>query len=159
MADDETPPSKKSRLPLILGAVMALVLGGGGFFAVYTGLVLGVSPVSDHAEAAVSHPDALEPVAFVPIAPLMVSVSRSTPEQFLRFEGTLEVDPAYAADVEVMMPRIMDVMNSYLRAVEVRDLRDPSALLVLRAQLLRRVQIVTGEGRVRDLLVTTFLVS
>ena len=53
----------------------------------------------------------------------------------------------------MLMPRIQDVLNSYLRAVEVRQLEDPSALLRLRAQMLRRVQIVTGEGRVRDLLI------
>ena len=50
------------------------------------------------------------------------------------------------------MPRILDVLNSYLRAVELADLEDPSAMVRLRAQMLRRVQIVTGEGRVRDLL-------
>jgi flagellar FliL protein len=29
----------------------------------------------------------------------------------------------------------------------------------MRAQLLRRIQIVTGEGRVRDLLVTEFVLN
>ena len=57
------------------------------------------------------------------------------------------------------MPRVLDVLNSYLRAVEVSDLEDPSALVRLRAQMLRRVQIVTGEGRVRDLLVTEFVLN
>ena len=49
--------------------------------------------------------------------------------------------------------------NSYLRAVAITDLEDPSAMTRLRAQMLRRVQIVTGEGRVRDLLVTEFLLN
>ncbi len=51
------------------------------------------------------------------------------------------------------------MLNSYLRAVEVRQLEDPSALLRLRAQMLRRVQIVTGEGRVRDLLISEFVLN
>ena len=54
---------------------------------------------------------------------------------------------------------ILDVLNGYLRAVEMRELEDPSALVRLRAQMLRRVQIVTGEGRVRDLLVTEFVIN
>ena len=53
----------------------------------------------------------------------------------------------------------MDVLNSYLRAVAVSDLEDPSALVSLRAQMLRRIQLVTGEGRVRDLLIMEFVLS
>ena len=57
------------------------------------------------------------------------------------------------------MPRVLDVLNTYLRAVEVRDLEQPSSAARLRAQMLRRVQVVTGEGRVRDLLVTEFVMN
>ena len=57
------------------------------------------------------------------------------------------------------MPRILDVLNTYLRAVEVRDLEQPASLARLRAQMLRRVQVVTGEGRVRDLLITEFVLN
>ena len=59
----------------------------------------------------------------------------------------------------MLLPRILDVLNGYLRAVETADLENPSALVKLRAQMLRRVQIVTGEGRVRDLLVTEFVLN
>ncbi len=53
----------------------------------------------------------------------------------------------------------MDVLNGYLRAVDVPALEDPSSLIRLRAQMLRRVQIVTGEGRVRDLLIIEFVLN
>jgi len=43
--------------------------------------------------------------------------------------------------------------------VETKDLEDPLALVRLRAQMLRRVQMVTGEGRVRDLLITEFVIN
>ena len=45
------------------------------------------------------------------------------------------------------MPRVVDVLNTFLRAVEPRDLEQPSALAPLRAQMLRRIQVVTGEGQ------------
>ena len=57
------------------------------------------------------------------------------------------------------MPRVLDTLNTYLRAVDVADLENPAALAKLRAQMLRRVQVVTGEGRVRDLLVTEFVLN
>ena len=31
---DDQPPARKSKLPLLLGLVLALLLGGGGFYAV-----------------------------------------------------------------------------------------------------------------------------
>jgi flagellar FliL protein len=51
------------------------------------------------------------------------------------------------------------VLNGYLRAVETSDLENPAALVRLKAQMLRRIQIVTGEGRVRDLLVSEFVLN
>ena len=57
------------------------------------------------------------------------------------------------------MPRIVDVMNGYLRALDAAELENPAALVRLRAQMLRRIQIVTGEGRVRDLLITEFVLN
>jgi flagellar FliL protein len=59
----------------------------------------------------------------------------------------------------MLLPRIADVLNGYMRAIDVTQLEDPAALVRMRAQLLRRIQIVTGEGRVRDLLVTEFVLN
>ena len=59
----------------------------------------------------------------------------------------------------MLMPRVLDVINTYLRAVEVRQLEDPAALTLIRSHLLRRIQLVTGDGRVNDLLITEFIVN
>ena len=59
----------------------------------------------------------------------------------------------------LLRPRILDVLNGYLRAVEVAELEDPSALVRLRAQMLRRIQVVAGEGRVNDLLISEFVLN
>jgi flagellar FliL protein len=64
-----------------------------------------------------------------------------------------------AEEVTGLVPRILDVLNGYLRALDVAELEDPDALVRLRSQMLRRIQIVTGEGRVRDLLVTEFVLE
>ncbi len=149
-------PAKKSKLPLIIGVVLALILGGGGFYATYSGLLLGPAP-----EPAVLEPsaDPLPAIAFVPVDPIMVSLGRDAENRHLRFVAQIEAVQAHQAEVVQLMPRILDVLNGYLRAVEVRELEDPTALIRLRAQMLRRVQIVTGEGRVRDLLITEFVLN
>lgn len=160
MAETEEPqdvaPKKKSKKPLIIGLVLALLLGGGGFYATFSGMILGHDDA--HAE---SGPEAepLPDIAFVPIEPLVVSLGSATSNRHLRFAAQLEVAGSHAADVTLLLPRIVDVMNGYLRAMDVGILEDPAGLVRIRAQILRRIQLVTGEGRVRDLLVTEFVLN
>jgi len=99
--DGEEDGAKKGGKGMIVGLGLAVVLGGGGFFAAYSGMVPGLGGG--------------EP--------------------------------------------ILDVLNTYLRAVELRDVENPAAMTRLRAQMLRRVNIVTGEGRVNDLLITEFVLK
>ena len=159
MAEPETPleaePKRKSKLPLLIGLVLALLLGGGGFFATYSGMIFGAG---DHAEAAqpeIKLPD----IAFVPVEPVMISLGAAAENRRLRMVSQLEVANAHTAEVTLLMPRVLDVINTYLRAVEVRQLEDPAALTLIRSHLLRRIQLVTGEGRVNDLLITEFIVN
>jgi flagellar FliL protein len=153
----EQAPRKRAKLPLIMGLVLMLALGGGGFYAVWSGLVL--APAEDHAEADTPEPEALPDIAFVPVQPLVVSLGPEAGGRFLHFTSQLEVNKLNEPEVALLLPRILDVLNGYLRAVEMGELEDPTALIRLRAQMLRRVQIVTGEGRVRDLLITEFVIN
>lgn len=157
MAEPEQPdekPKKKRRLPLILGLVGAVLLGAGGFYAIWSGLVFGHS--ADHVAEAV--PD-LPDIGFVPIPPAVVSLPQGSSSSHLRFAAQLEVEAGQTEAVTLILPRIQDVLNSYLRAVKVEDLQDPSTLVRIRAHLLRRIQLVAGDGRVRDLLVTEFVLN
>jgi flagellar FliL protein len=158
VAEAELPqdavPKKKSKLPVILGLVLFLVLGGGGFFAVYSGMILGPSASAEHGGEQASD---LPEIAFVPLEPVTIMLGNVAHNMQLRFTAQIEVEKSKEADVILLIPRILDVLNGYLRAVELAELEDPNALLRLRSQMLRRIQIVTGKGRVRDLLVTEFV--
>lgn len=156
-ADDT--PKKKSKLPLLIGLVLALALGGGGFFAVYSGMLFAAAGEGAEAHGAEPEIAPMPEVAFVAVTPLIVSLGPGGSAQHLRFSAQLEVPKAEEEEVAVLMPRVLDVLNGYLRAVDVKELEDPAALIRLRAQMLRRVQIVTGEGRVRDFLVTEFVLN
>lgn len=165
MADTETDadaaeaPKKSGKTGLLIGLVLALALGGGGFYAVYSGLLLG-TPAGDSYGADGPGPiEDLPPVSFVSLEPLVVSVGASAANRHLRFRAALEVEPGYEGEVTKLIPRVVDVLNSYLRAVEIADLENPGALIDLRAQMLRRIQLVTGDGRVRDLLIMEFVLN
>ncbi|WP_176556134.1 flagellar basal body-associated FliL family protein [Rubellimicrobium rubrum] len=155
--DEAKPP--KSRLPLILGLVLAIIGGAGGFLAVRMGLLGGSAheePVEHLEKAALP---ALTPAAFVALPPLVVNLPGQGERRFLRFSGQLEVKPEHVNEVTELTPRVVDVLNGYLRALEPREIEDPAALMRMRAQMLRRVQVVAGGDRVRDLLVMEFVVN
>jgi flagellar FliL protein len=167
MADDEqeedAKPKKGRMKPLLLGLVLALLGGGGGFYAVYSGMILGgESEVAEKEE-----PPAFEAptrmgkamdVAFVELEPLVISLNSARADH-LRFRASLEVEATHEKDVQHLIPRVTDVLNSYLRALDITDLEDPAALVRLRAQMLRRVQVVLGGNHVSDLLILEFVLN
>lgn len=147
---------------LIIGLVLMLALGGGGFFAVYSGmLALPFGGGEEHAEEAHKEapPPDLPPTAFVKLDEIVISLGRGARAKHLVLAAELEVNPLHTAEVETLKPRVLDVLNTYLRALDERDVEDPAAMARLRAQMLRRIQVVTGEGRVRDLLITRFVLQ
>ena len=156
-ATEEEAPKKRSKKPLLIGLVLALVLGGGGFYATFSGMILGGGS-EDHA-AVEQAPGPLMGVAFVPLETIVISLAPDSGSEHLRFTAQLEVVDTAAADVTTLTPRILDVINSYLRAIDTASIEDPHAMARLRAQMLRRIQVVTGEGRVRDLLITEFVLN
>lgn len=156
----EAAPKKKSKLPILIGFVLALAGAGGGFFAVQSGLLFG-SESHAKAEKKEMPSDAsdISGIAFVPIDPLVVSLGQGSERTHLRFRAQLEVGAPHKEEIELLMPRVVDVLNSYLRALEPADLESSSILVRLRAQMLRRIQIVTGGERVNDLLIMEFVLN
>lgn len=155
---EEDAPKKASKLPLVIGLVLALVGGGGGFLAASSGMILGPETATEK-PIAEKKTDAISDIAFVELDPLIVTMSGSPDLSHLRFRAQLEVPSAYKADVELLRPRIIDVLNGYLRALRTSDLENTSSLARLRAQMLRRVQVVIGPGRINDLLIMEFVIN
>ena len=147
---------KPSKIPLIIGLLLALLGGGAGFYLFFSGTISLPESAKEEAEKPV---DALPKVGFVALDPMVISLGPASGNRHLRFTAQVEVEADHVNDVELLRPRVVDVLNSYLRALETSDLEDPTALTRLRAQMLRRIQLVTGEGRVRDLLIMEFVLN
>lgn len=162
----EEPKKKKGLLkPLLLGVILAGVGGGGGFWAVTQGPLASEPTTDAHAENDDGHGDedghdmAATDVAFLELEMLVVSLGAEESNRNLIFSAFLEVRPEHLEEVTQLTPRVLDVLNSYLRVISISELSEPTSLARLRSQMLRRIQVVTGTGRVRDLLVTQFLVN
>jgi flagellar protein FliL len=148
--------SRFSRKPLLLSISLALLGGGIGFYVVQADLLKFPESMSEGANSTVP---ALPDVRYIPLDPLVISLRPDGGARHLRFTAQLEVPTTHLAEVELLRPRVIDVLNGFLRAVEPNDLEGPAALTRLRAQMLRRVRIVVGEGRIRDLLIMEFILS
>jgi len=149
----------RPRRLLALGVLLALLGAAAGYFGM---MQFGPQmPLPGLAAPQSVHPatDSRPAPAFVAIEPIIVTLPRASGREFLRFAATLEVEAGSQSDVTTILPRIVDVMNDYLRAVEPADFENRMILADLRAQLLRRIQVVTGEGRVTDLLVIEFILN
>jgi flagellar FliL protein len=167
-AEDEQP--KKKSKGLLFGLIGAVALGGGAFFGVYSGMI--PLPFGDKPEEAESEEYADKgekdeaayhsgggPVAFVPLDPIIVSLGPTAKSKHLKVSVSIEVNPESEEQVTMLTPRVIDVLNTFLRAVDEREFEVPRAMMRLRAQMLRRVQLVTPQGAVRDLLIQEFILN
>ncbi|SIS51688.1 flagellar FliL protein [Roseivivax lentus] len=158
---------KTGKKPLIFGAVLAVLGGAGGYVAVSQGLLFGASgdPAGDAETAkpamlpAMYDGENIADVRFVQLSPILVSLGPDAGARHLRFKAAIETVAGAEGDVAALEPRILDVMNGYLRALEPADIEAQDALFVIRGQLTRRLQLVLGEDRMRDLLVMEFVLD
>ncbi|MDF3415214.1 flagellar basal body protein FliL [Sulfitobacter sp. M57] len=157
--EEEEATPKKSKLPVIIGLVLALAGGGGGFYATFSGMILGTDSHNQEEDATMPTEVVGPDVEYVAVDQLVISMRAPSNAKHLVFRAHLEVTPAAKEAVEKLLPRVVDVLNSYLRALEPADLEDPASLTRLRAQMLRRVQVVTGIGKVNDLLIMEFVLN
>lgn len=97
--------------------------------------------------------------SFVPMDPLVVTLGPEAAAKYLKITMTIETEKGSEAAVTALMPRLRDVVNSYLRAVDEADLAEPSSMARVRAQLLRRLQLVAPDARITNVLITDFVLT
>lgn len=157
--EDSQPGGKAPRrgrmVPLLLVGLVAIGLGGAGFQVAHMGYLDGLMKGGGHADSTESHPETL----FVPLGTIMVSLSGNAAHRQLRLTAQLEVPAESAAEATRLVPRILDVTNTYLHSVDPAVFDEPMALVRLRDHLLYRSRLVAGEESVLDFLITEFLVS
>lgn len=150
----------RSKWPLLIGFVLAMLGGVGGFFAVQMDFFGRGSDGSYGDAASEVKPDAEDMItSFVPLEPIVINLPEGSDARHLLFRAELEVDPSHTDAVIAVLPRIVDVLNGYLRSVTLEELQDPTALFRLRAQMLRRVKVVTGDEHVKNVLIMEFVLN
>ncbi|HYS49040.1 MAG TPA: flagellar basal body-associated FliL family protein [Xanthobacteraceae bacterium] len=137
-------PKRKLPLKLIAIAAAGLLLLGGGGVAAY--VVFG----GKKDDKAVSHP-----VSFLDLPEVLINLSGPGGErvQYLKLKIVLELsDQTVVAQVQPVMPRVMDTFQTYLRELRPADLEGSAGLYRLRDELTRRVNAVLAPNRINAVL-------
>ena len=154
-ADLASAPAKGSKLKKLVPVVLAIVAAAAGYIAADR-LLSGKTAPAESPPHGADHADSALPFSFVPLDPMTVSLGDS---RLLRFGAQVEVLPGSEEYVAALMPRMIDVLQDYLRAVGPEDLSRTGVLYKLRSQMLRRLQMVAGPEHVRDLLIMEFVLN
>jgi flagellar protein FliL len=152
---EDTPAKPKRKLPLKLIAIAAvalLVVGGGvaGFLMLH-GAKEG-QPVAEP----------VKPVAFLDLPDLLVNLATGGGDktQYLKVKIVLELpDQTMVAQVQPVMPRVVDAFQSYLRELRPGDLEGSAGLYRLREELTRRINVAIAPSRINAVLFKEFVVQ
>jgi flagellar FliL protein len=158
--ESKAAPKRKLSLKLIVMAVGGLValgvVGGGGYFFFFSG--------HDKAEAAApAAGPQIKPVVFLDMPDVLVNLSSSgggERTQYLKVKVTLELpNETMSAQIQPVMPRLMDAFQTYLRELRPSDLEGSAGLYRLKEELTRRVNAAIAPSRINAVLFKEIVVQ
>lgn len=154
------PGKRKLSLKLIIMAVAGLAglgaVGGGAYYFMFAG--------HGKAEAAaVPAGSPVKAVVFLDMPEVLVNLSAnngSERTQYLKVKVTLELpNEATSAQIQPLMPRLMDAFQTYLRELRPSDLDGSAGLYRLKEELTRRVNAAIAPGRINAVLFKEIVVQ
>lgn len=144
------PPKRKS-LNLFVAAIAVAATAGNVMLFKYPDVI---SMVSEG-----GHLNAASQPYFLETPQVLINFNDEENIKLLRFSAQLEVTKNNHVAVNDMMPRIVDVINTYLRGLSAETIRDPGTLFQIRSDLLIRAQVVTGEELIKKFLIKEFIIQ
>jgi flagellar protein FliL len=159
-AEGEAKGRGKSKLMIIVGGVVALLLvAGTGLY--FTGMLDSLMGKKKEAPAAVEAPPP-KPLVFFDLPDFLVNLNSGGAKKasFLKLSVSLELEKQEdTARLQAVMPRIVDNFQIYLRELRIDDLRGSGGIYRLREELLARVNAAVAPVKVNDVLFKEMLVQ
>ena len=141
------------KLAIIAGVALIVVLGGGGSAYFF---------MASHQTETKATPLPGKPVVFVDLPELLVNLSNAGAErtQYLKVKVVLELpDQTMVAQIQPVMPRVMDAFQTYLRELRSSDLDGSAGLYRLKEELTRRVNASIAPGKINAVLFKEIVVQ
>ena len=161
--EEDGEPKKKKKLSgkvLVLFILLPLlVVGGGAGGAYFAGVFDSHEPTEE--EIAAEAAEINKKVVFYDLPEMLVNLnSGNASSSFLKIGVSLELqDEAAIADLELLMPRIMDNFQVYLRELRKEDLNGSQGIFRLKEELLMRINNSATPVKVSDVLFKELLVQ
>lgn len=158
-ARDHSRTRLSGKAIVLLVVVFGIVLlAGGAIFKL--GGVEGVMRLVTGGEKTVPAESKIQ-ISYYDLPDLLVNLRSDTSRPaFLKLSLTLEVQHAEdKAGIDLLLPRVIDSFQTYLREMKPDQLQGAAGLFRLREQLLARVNAVAAPTRISDVLFKEMLVQ
>ncbi len=142
------------RILLPLG--LALALGGAGFASTWLGFWSPMSLFS--AKEQVAQAEAAPSLAFVDIPQIVLTLAGPR-ARTLVMTVKIETDQGHRAEVEHLIPRLLDSFNGFLADIDGTAFEKRGILDIVRDELATRAVFVLGREAFTDVLITEFRVQ
>lgn len=147
---------------IIAATALAVVLAGGGAGAWF--FLFNTKPDAAKIKTAAAQsgaPIVPPKVAFFDMPDVVVNIqSPDGSPAYLKLSVALELRSAdEEAGLKVLVPRVIDQFQSYLRELRVGDLQGSESVLRLKEELLRRIKVAAAPYPVRDVLLKEMIVQ
>ncbi len=143
---------------IIAGAALLLLAGVGAFYF----LVLATPDEPAKTAAPGTDMPATPPqVAYFDIPDLIVNIQSADGNPvYLKLSLSLELYSAEErAGIQVLMPRIVDQFQGYLRELRPDDLKGSAGIMRVKEELLRRTNVAAAPYHVRDVLLKEMIIQ
>jgi flagellar FliL protein len=147
---------KLAMLAIPLGLGLVLVLAGAGlWFSGVLPRMLGMAQPSDVAG------DAAVPPSYIDLPEMVANLNSGKQRpSYVKLTARIEVPkPGDVAKVKAAMPRLQDLMQTYLREMRPEELHGSAGTYRLREELLVRANAAVAPARVSDILFTEMIVQ
>jgi flagellar FliL protein len=156
---EETPAKKPGtgKLILLAAPVALLLVVAGLWFSGILPRVLGMEKHDAHMEEAAKP----VPPSYVDVPEMVANLNSNLRKpSYIKLTARIEVpNPADVDKVKAAMPRVVDLMQTYLREMRPEELRGSAGTYRLREELLVRAAAAAAPAKVSDVLFTQMLVQ
>ncbi|HKM63552.1 MAG TPA: flagellar basal body-associated FliL family protein [Acidisphaera sp.] len=155
-APGSSKPRRRKLLLFVLPPVALLLLVAGLWF---TGVLPGLLGLGQSAGGGKQAADV--PPVYVDIPEIVTNLGGGARRQnYVKFHAKVELARAQdAAAVQTLMPRLLDMFQTYIREVRPEELRDAAGTYRIREELIARADIALAPVHISDILFVELLVQ
>lgn len=161
MAEAEVEQKGKSRLPLLVGLALGVLLLGGGGAWFWLQRSAATSPGEDpHGDAAVAEVVAPLSERLLSLEPFVVNLGGGKLDRFLKARIELEThSPLERDELQTRSAQIRDAIIVTLSSKRVEDLGSFEGKVLLKTEIAQRLGDLLGEDRIQSVLITEFVIQ